>query len=120
VAQKAYESLGEQGKIRSAAGHMCAECTHLYKKASDIITENNPAAVVGVDENRVVPALIGEEAGLALQEAAQARRIAADARAQPPAGDDGDAMDVDDRPKGMVNMVVIDGIVMGHAVSYCL
>jgi len=61
---------------------------------------------VGVDENRQVPILIGEDADLAAQDAAQARFDAQN------------AMDVDQSPtsaiKTPVKMVVIDGIVMGH------
>jgi len=61
VAKQAYGILGENGLIRCADGHACSECTHAYKaKADDIHETNDPAALVGVDENRVVPAL-GEE-----------------------------------------------------------
>jgi hypothetical protein len=74
---------------------------------------------VGVDEHRAVPALIGEDTGLALQDATQARQLAANVRGQLPANDNSDAMDVNDMSGSMVNMVVIDGIVMGHAVSCC-
>jgi hypothetical protein len=66
VTQNAYKVLGESGKIRSADRHSCAECTHAYKKTPDIITEDDPAAVVNINENRAVPALVGEGADLAV------------------------------------------------------
>jgi hypothetical protein len=116
VTQNAYKVLGESGKIRSADRHSCAECTHAYKKTPDIITEDDPAAVVNINENRAVPALVGEGADLAVQDAAQARQVAARAREQ--LATDDDNMDIDDTPVSLVNMVVLDGIVMGHTVSY--
>ena len=117
VAQEAFKALGDGGKIRSADGHFCTECTHPFKRTADFLTEDDPAAIVGIDENRVVPGLIGEGADLALQDAAQARRAAREAaRAELQLGAD-DNMDVD-TPVSVVNMVVMDGIVMGHAVSY--
>ena len=109
VTQKAFEALGENGKIRSADGHTCADCTHAYKQTAGIITGDDPAAVVGLDENRVVPALLTEDADLALQDAADARQQAARAQIQPAVADEN--IDVD---MPMINMVVMDGIVMGH------
>ena len=50
VTTQAFELLGEQGIIRAADQHVCSECTEPYKKTSDAVL-NNPAAVVGVDEN---------------------------------------------------------------------
>ena len=119
VAQEAFTALGDGGKIRSADGHFCTECTHPYKRTADFVTEDDPAAIVGIDENRVVPALVGEGADLALQDSAQARQTAREAAGAGLELGVDDNMDVD-TPVSVVNMVVMDGIVMGHAVSYFL
>ena len=108
VATQAFEQLGESGVIRSANHHECSECTHPYKARADILTGDDPAAVVGIDENRAVPSLQGEGADLAVRDAAQARQRA---RMQNVAVED--QMEVDIAP---VRMVVVDGIVMGHPV----
>ena len=111
VTNQAFRILGEKGVIRSADNHSCAECTHQYKRTADIITEDDPAAIVGVDENRAVPELMGDDADLAVRDAARARARARAARNE--AADED--MDIDSAP---VKMVVLDGIVMGHTVSY--
>ena len=71
VTKEAFNTLGENGLIHSADQHSCSECTHQYKKTADIITGDNPAALVGIDENRNVPVLVGDDADLAVQDAAQ-------------------------------------------------
>jgi CxC5 like cysteine cluster associated with KDZ transposases/CxC6 like cysteine cluster associated with KDZ transposases len=103
VTKHAFEILGEEGIIRNADGHSCSECTHPYRSATTRIANNDPAALLGVDENHIVPALEGEDADLAVQDAAQAR---ADAH---------NAMDVvgGDDNKAPVKLVVMDGQVMG-------
>jgi hypothetical protein len=105
VTKHAFISLGEKGVIRSAEDHFCSECTHTFKQTADIITGNDPAALIGVDENHDVPSLIGEDADLAVQDAAQARLNAET------------AMDIDRSPspdEGVpVKLVVLDGVVMG-------
>ena len=111
VATQAFEQLGESGVIRSANRHECSECTHPYKARADILTGDDPAAVVGIDENRAVPSLQGEGADLAVRDAAEARQRA---RRQNVAVED--QMEVDIAP---VQMVVVDGIVMGHPVCAC-
>ena len=67
VTKHAFKILGE-GIIRNADQHSCGECTHPYKSTADRIV-NNPAALLGVGEDCVVPALEGEDADLAVQEA---------------------------------------------------
>jgi hypothetical protein len=105
VTKHAFLALGEEGVIRSAENHFCSECTHDYKKTADRITGDDPAALLGVDENRHVPALIGEDADLAVQDAARARLDAET------------AMDIDQSPspseEAPVKLVVLDGVVMG-------
>jgi hypothetical protein len=61
LAKHAFDILGEKGVIRSVDGHACSECTHDYKHQADRIPENNdPAGLIGIDENRQVPAFVGE------------------------------------------------------------
>jgi hypothetical protein len=108
VTTQAFDILGEKGVIRSANDHQCQDCTHPYKSVSDVLTPDDPAAVVGIDENRLVPALVGPEAPLAVRDAALARQQATEHHINV-----GDDMDVDNAP---VRMVVVDGIVMGHQV----
>jgi hypothetical protein len=66
VTKHAFNTLGENGIIRSAQNHFCSECTQDYKRAADRITGDDPAALVGIDENRSVPVLQGEDADLAV------------------------------------------------------
>ena len=68
VTKHAFILLGE-GVIRSAEDHFCSECTHTFKQTAG----DDPAALIGVGENRNVPVLTGEDADLAVQDAAQAR-----------------------------------------------
>jgi CxC5 like cysteine cluster associated with KDZ transposases/CxC6 like cysteine cluster associated with KDZ transposases len=109
VTKAAFDALGSKGIIQNAQGHACSECTHAYKAVADIITGDDPAALVGHDENRNVPVLVGEGADLAAQHAAEARQHAIQAR-QPGAA--AEAMDVDN-PRAPVVMAVVDGVVMG-------
>jgi CxC5 like cysteine cluster associated with KDZ transposases len=104
----AFQILGENGVIRSAENHFCSECTHDHKGTADRITGEDPAAIVGVDENRNVPVLTGEHADLAARDAAEARFNAQN------------VMEVDEDPdseKAPVKLVVVDGIVTGPTVS---
>lgn len=97
----AFAILGEQGGMRLADKHACSECTQEYKAVADWIPPaNDAAAVLGVDENRDVPALDNNVPR-------------AETRNSPGPTED-DAMDVDvENQKGTVKMVVMDGIVMG-------
>src|SRR6202790_5036391 len=106
VTKQAFIQLGENGVIHSAENHFCSECTHEYKATPDWITGDDPAAVLGIDENHQVSVLTGEDAVLAVQDAARARFAAEH------------AMDVDRSPSpdeeaSPVKMVVMDGVVMG-------
>lgn len=71
---------------------------------------DDPAALVGIDEHRIVPVLQGPDADLAVRDAAAARRRAANRHI---AGPEEDVEMADALP---VRMVVVDGIVMGHQV----
>jgi hypothetical protein len=138
VTKQAFAKLGEEGIIRSADQHFCSECTHPFKKTADRITGDDPAALLGVDENHDVPALEGDDADLAIQDAAQARFNAQNAMDvdQESDGSDGsngsdgsdgsDESDRSDRSDGRdgsdgsdgsdrapIKLVVMDGQVMG-------
>jgi hypothetical protein len=103
VTKHVFKILGKEGIIRKADQHSCSECTHPYKSTADRIVNNDPAALLGVDENYVVPALEGEDADLAVQDAAQARLNVHNARNVVDRNDD----------KAPVKLVVMDGQVMG-------
>ena len=56
----AYNSLDEKGGIRLSDGHACSECTQDYKATADYAPQNNdPAALLSVDNDEPVPALAG-------------------------------------------------------------
>jgi len=58
LTNKAYSVLDKNGGIRLSNGHACLECTQDYKATANYVPQNNdPAALLGVDENRIVPAL---------------------------------------------------------------
>jgi hypothetical protein len=105
VTKHTFLSLGEKGVVRSAENNFCSECTLDYKNTADIIIGDDSVALVGVDENHNVPVLTGENADLAVQDAAQARLDAEN------------AMDIDQTPSPYeatpVKLVVMDGVVMG-------
>lgn len=100
VTKEAFELLGENGIIRPADQHACPECTQPYRRTSDRMPNIDPAAVVGVDENRRVPRLV---------EGADLTNPGLPDQTQAQSSTD-DEMDIDD---ASVNMVVVDGIVMG-------
>ena len=134
VTKNAFSELGANGKILSAQGHTCPECTQPYKATADRITGDDPAGILGVDEDRNVPALT-EGAAAAAQEAVQnvayARRDAGNAEdrdtdmiSQSSSSDSGDSTSEGNPPPtehaetSTVKMVVMDGIVMGPTVSW--
>jgi len=102
VAIQAYSLLGENGIIRAADKHSCAECTQKRRKTSDVVFDN-PAAVVGVDAtDDDIPELP--------EMAPDQEEIEVD---QLHTSDD--AMDVDANQN--IKMVVVDGVVMGPQVK---
>jgi uncharacterized protein (DUF983 family) len=50
VTKHAFLTLGEKRVVKSAENHFCSDCIHDYKHTADIITGDDPAALVGVDE----------------------------------------------------------------------
>ena len=115
VTRHAFNLLGENGVIRSAENHFCSECTQDYKETADRITGDDPAAVIGVDENHNVPVLTGDDADLAARDMAQARLDAQNAM-EVDDNDNDDAMSSSSTEKAPVKMVVLDGLVMGPPV----
>lgn len=104
VTTQAFELLGEQGIIRAADQHACSECTQPYKRTNDAIM-NDPAAVIGVDENRNVPPL------------AETAEVPDQPQPISPISLNNSDVDMDVDNK-TVTMVVLDGIVMGPTVSF--
>jgi hypothetical protein len=122
ITKQSFDILGEEGVIRSAQGHHCEECTHKHKKEADVIPEaDDPASVVGVDENRNVPEFVGEQEEVDDDNTNRRRPHVEDVpmevnddqpnRRRPHVEDV--PMEVDEEEQSFVQMVVLDGIVMG-------
>ncbi|KIJ97350.1 hypothetical protein K443DRAFT_74110, partial [Laccaria amethystina LaAM-08-1] len=107
VAKQAFEKLGNGGIIGPGKEHSCSKCCQPYKATADFMANEDPAAVVGADENSAVPVLTGEYADVSARETA-AEREAARVRANEI---NPNAMDVDDDDD--CTMIILDGIVMG-------
>ena len=112
VVAGAFLKLGNTGIIEPGREHSCSQCTQPYKQTADFIVNEDPAAVIGADENGTVPALTGEYADLSAQEATRERQAARN-RAIPSDTDDEMDVDADD-----VKMVVVDGVVIAPTVNY--
>jgi len=110
VTKQAFEILGEDGLIRSADGHACAECTHEYKAAADVIPGIDEAGLAGIDENHIVPTLHDEndDQGSAEDEAMDIDTAYNDNHSSI---DKGNHANSGNFP---VKMIVMDGIVMGN------
>ena len=96
VTKEAFEHLGQDGIILPARGHHCSECTHPYKRTTDIRTSDDPAATLGVDEDYDAPASQNTKPSVEQSSSVGSER-----------------MDVDDPVAKDVTMCVIDGIVFG-------
>ena len=94
--------MGENGIIRAADQHACAECTQEYKKTSDVVFDD-PAAVVGMDATDDNISTI----------ASNHEDVQVDLPQTPVISDD--EMVVDAIPN--IKMVVLDGVVMGPQVN---
>jgi hypothetical protein len=115
VVADAYKELGANGIILAANGHTCSECVQPYKSQAEIITDQDPAAMVGMDEGHVVPVLaVGTQREI--QQASLDAQAARDYANQINNANNNDIeMDIDDGAD--VSMIVLDGIVMGPTVS---
>lgn len=107
VTKEAFSLLGDNGIIRAADKHACSECTQPYKKFADIITGSDPAALVGVDENRTVPSLAG-------QNAASVTQVANDT--VQPINPTNENTNVDG--SSVTTMAVLDGVLIGPPVLF--
>ena len=118
IAEQAFLRLGDAGKLEVAKNHSCSQCTQPYKATADFMGNDDPAVVVGADENNTIPALVGENAALSAQESAEERRAARERanNLNAVANMNDDTMDVDYKD---VTMRVIDGVVMSPAVGCC-
>jgi uncharacterized metal-binding protein len=76
------------------------------------VVNEDPAAVIGTDENGTVPVLRGEYADLSACETARARQ-AAQNRVNPVNAENEMDIDADD-----VKIIVLDGIVIASTVNY--
>ena len=126
VTKAAFRELGNKGILQSGLNHSCSQCSQPHKAMADRVDNDDPAAVAGVDDNHGVPELIGDNAQESAEDTARARQEAQQRRADIEAhrSQQDEAMDVDDTPanppaNAPVNMVIIDGIVMGPTVCIC-
>src|SRR5882757_381514 len=113
VAAEAFAKLGNTGIIEPGKSHSCSQCSQPYKAIADFMVNEDPAAVIGVDENSAVPVLEGQYADLSARETAVERR-AAHTRANDINNSVTDDMDVD---YDDCTMIVLDGIVFGPKVK---
>lgn len=100
ITKEAFEHLGQNGIILPVRGHHCSECTHPYKRTSDLRAFNDPAATLGVDEHHNVPALQNTNTFAGQSSSVESER-----------------MEVDNPVAKDVTMCVIDGIIFDP--SHC-
>jgi len=110
VTQEAFKILGERGIIRFAEGHNCSECTQKYKSRADQISLYDSAAIVGMDEDSLVPGLEVEidEDSLVPRLEVDVSEVQETQTSQPTPTDE----------NADVRMVVIDGLVVGSSVCF--
>jgi hypothetical protein len=113
VAAEAFAKLGHAGIIEPGKAHSCSQCSQPHRTHADFVANQDPAAVIEVDENSAVPVLEGEYANLSAQETATERR-AARRRANDINNSAINDMDVD---YDNCTMIVLDGIVFGPKVK---
>jgi hypothetical protein len=115
VTKQAFERLGNGGIIEPGKEHSCSKCCQPYKATADFMANEDPAAVLGVDENSAVPILTGEYANLSAQETMRERE-AAQLRANNLNDADPNAMDVNDDDADCT-MIILDGVVISPQVN---
>ena len=114
VAKQAFAKLGNGGIIDPGKEHSCSKCCQPYKATADFMASEDPAAVIGADENPAVPVLTGEYADVSARETA-AEREAARVREKEINDPNPNAMDVDDDDD--CTMIIMNGTVMGPEVN---
>jgi hypothetical protein len=117
LAKQAFAKLGNGGIIGPGKEHSCSKCCQPYKATADFMANEDPAAVIGADENSAVPVLTGEYTDVSARETASERE-ATRVRANEINNSNANAMDVDDDDDDDddCTMIVLDGIVMGPQV----
>jgi hypothetical protein len=113
VITEAFAKLGNKGIIGPGKKHSCSECSQPHKHTADFMANEDPAAVIGVDENSAVPVLTGQYANLSARETAAMRAVAR-TRAN---NIRNNQMNVDDTNTDNVKMVVLDGVVIAPTVN---
>ena len=73
VTAEAFAKLGNTGIIEPGKAHSCSQCSQSYKAIANFMVNEDPAAVIGVDENSAVPVLEGQYADLSARETAAER-----------------------------------------------
>jgi hypothetical protein len=76
VVSAAFMKLGNTGIIGPGREHSCSQCSQPYKHTADFTVNEDPAAVIGADENSTVPVLTGEYADLSAHETAREQHAA--------------------------------------------
>ena len=114
VTTSAFELLGNNGIIQAGLEHSCSECTQKYKATADLIELENddPAAVVGTDENDDVPILQGDYATISADETAQTRQEIRERRTRQHDNQENE-MDIDYKD---TDMIIMDGVVIAPTV----
>jgi hypothetical protein len=112
VSEEAFSILGNTGIIEPGKEHSCSQCSQPFKPTADFMINEDPAAVIGVDEDIEIPALEGEHAASSARQTAVERQ-AARARANHINNSATNEMDVD---YDNCTMIVLDGIVFGPKV----
>ena len=108
VAEEAFTKLGNAGMIEPGKAHSCSQCSQPYKAVADFMVNEDPEAVIGVNENSAVPVLKGQYARLSADDTAQEQQ-AARIRANNINNSVANDMDVD---YDNCTMIVMDGIVL--------
>ena len=117
VTREAFLKLGNAGIIEPGKEHSCSQCSQPYKSTADFMINDDPAAVIGADENSAVPVLTGEYANISARETAAERQVAR-IRANNLNNRDENDLDMNDNDVDDVRMIILDGVVMAPMVNY--
>jgi hypothetical protein len=117
VTREAFLKLGNAGIIEPGKEHSCSQCSQPYKSTADFMINDDPAAVIGADENSAVPVLTGEYANISAHETAAECQVAR-IRANNLNNRDENDLDMNDNDVDDVRMIILDGVVMAPMVNY--
>ena len=99
VARQAFDILGEDGIIRAAGQHACKECTHEYRASADVILSSDISQMVGMDDDDN-------------DDDYEEEQDDDDGESSVQSDESSDDTNTYNAP---VKMIVMDGIVVGHA-----